>query len=116
MKYLLDTNICIYALKNRPPEVLQRLAAVGRAAVALSVITVLELRHGAEKSQQREATLARLEFFLRPMAVLPPLPPPAAMRTPGISRRSGITVSLRKRTGWRRKTAWSSQREPTNSA
>ncbi|HBL31024.1 MAG TPA: VapC toxin family PIN domain ribonuclease [Acidobacteria bacterium] len=71
MKYLLDTNICIYALKNRPPEVLQRLAAVGRAAVALSVITVLELRHGAEKSQQREATLARLEFFLRPMAVLP---------------------------------------------
>jgi tRNA(fMet)-specific endonuclease VapC len=30
--YLLDTNICIYALKNRPPEVLERLGAVGLIA------------------------------------------------------------------------------------
>ena len=71
MKYLLDTNICIYALKNRPPEVLQRFEAVGRTAVAVSVITVLELRHGAEKSQQRQASLSRLEFFLSPMNILP---------------------------------------------
>lgn len=71
MRYLLDTNICIYALKERPPEVLQRFREVGRAAVAVSVITVLELWHGAEKSQQREANLARLELFLRPMNILP---------------------------------------------
>lgn len=71
MIYLLDTNICIYALKNRPAEVLARLQEVGRGAVALSVITVLELRQGAEKSQQREANHSRLDFFLSPMAILP---------------------------------------------
>jgi tRNA(fMet)-specific endonuclease VapC len=71
VRYLLDTNICVYSLKNRPPEVRERLQAVGRAAVAVSVITVLELRHGAEKSQQREASMSRLEFFLAPMNILP---------------------------------------------
>lgn len=71
MTYLLDTNICIYALKNRPPEVLERLRAVGRGAVALSVITVLELRQGAEKSQQAAANHARLDFFLSSMRILP---------------------------------------------
>ncbi len=71
MTYLLDTNICIYALKNRPPEVLERLRVVGRGAVALSVITVLELRQGAEKSQQAAANHARLDFFLSPMKILP---------------------------------------------
>ena len=55
MRYLLDTNICIYALKNRPPEVLNRLRSVGRSAVAVSVITVLELRNGAEKSLAAQA-------------------------------------------------------------
>ncbi|HEX3554081.1 MAG TPA: type II toxin-antitoxin system VapC family toxin [Thermoanaerobaculia bacterium] len=71
MTYLLDTNICIYALKNRPPEVLKRLEAVGRGAVALSVITVLELRQGAEKSQRVAENHSRLDFFLAPMKVLP---------------------------------------------
>lgn len=70
MKYLLDTNICIYALKSRPPEVLQRLQEVGRAAVAVSVVTVLELREGAEKSQQPDANHSRLDFFLKPIPVL----------------------------------------------
>ena len=71
MKYLLDTNICIYALKNRPLAVLERLQAVGRGAVALSVITVLELRQGAEKSQQREANHSRLDFFFAPLRIFP---------------------------------------------
>lgn len=70
MTYLLDTNICIYALKNRPPEVLDRLREVGRAAVSISVITVLELRQGAEKSQQAAANHARLDLFLTPMKIL----------------------------------------------
>jgi tRNA(fMet)-specific endonuclease VapC len=69
--YLLDTNICIYALKNRPTEVLARLREVGRAAVSISVITLLELRQGAEKSQQAESNHARLDLFLAPMKILP---------------------------------------------
>ena len=71
MSYLLDTNICIYALKDRPPEVLARLRALGPAAVALSVITVLELRQGAEGSQAPEAAHARLDALLSPMQILP---------------------------------------------
>jgi len=68
--YLLDTNICIYALKNRPPEVLERLRALGPTSVALSVITVLELRQGAEGSQSPDAAHARLDTFLPPMQLL----------------------------------------------
>jgi tRNA(fMet)-specific endonuclease VapC len=70
MSFLLDTNICVYALNKRPPGVLDRLRAVGRSAVALSVITLLELRQGAEKSQQPSRSHARLDDFLRPMTVL----------------------------------------------
>ena len=71
MRYLLDTNICIYAMKNRPPQVLRRLQNVGRAVVAVSVITVLELRQGAERSERRELAHARLDDFFGPMEVLP---------------------------------------------
>ncbi len=70
MRYLLDTNICVYALKNRPPAVLDRLKEVGQEAVAVSVVTALELRQGAEKSQARERTHQRLDLFLGPMPVL----------------------------------------------
>lgn len=71
MRYLLDSNICVYAMKNRPPQVLRRLQNVGRAVVGVSVITVLELRQGAERSQQRELAHARLDDFFGPMDVLP---------------------------------------------
>jgi len=70
VRYLLDTNICIYAMKNRPVQVLRRLQNVGRAVVAVSVITVLELRQGAERSQQRELAHARLDDFFGPMDIL----------------------------------------------
>ncbi|MCD4748375.1 MAG: type II toxin-antitoxin system VapC family toxin [Thermoanaerobaculales bacterium] len=71
MKYLLDTNICIYALKNRPPEVLERLKIVGPQTVAISVITSLELRHGAEKSRNPDKVHAKLDLFLSPIRVIP---------------------------------------------
>jgi len=71
LKYLLDTNICIYALNHRPPEVLARLQEVGPAAVAISVITMLELRHGAEKSQNPAGAHHKLDLFLSPIRTLP---------------------------------------------
>ena len=71
MRYLLDSNICIYAMKNRPLRVLRRLQNVGRAVVAVSVITLLELRQGAERSQHRELAHARLDDFFGSMDVLP---------------------------------------------
>src|SRR5262245_52857681 len=71
MRLLLDTNICVYALKNRPRQVLRRLETVGRAAVAVSVITMVELRQGADKSQRPDINHAALDEFLEPMTALP---------------------------------------------
>ena len=70
MRYLLDTSICIYSLNRRPPEVLERLAQVGPASVAISVVTLVELRHGAEKSQEPAKSHRKLDLFLRPMPIL----------------------------------------------
>ena len=70
MRYLLDTNICVYALKRRPPEVLQRLREVGPAEVGISVVTLVELRHGAAKSQDPEKAHQKLDLFLKPLTVL----------------------------------------------
>jgi len=71
LNFLLDTNICIYALKNRPEKVLAKLKEVGPSNVAISVITLLELRHGAEKSQSSKKTHKILDLFLSPITVLP---------------------------------------------
>ena len=50
IRYLLDTNICIYIAKGQPVAVRERLARHTLQELALSVITVGELRFGAEKS------------------------------------------------------------------
>lgn len=69
MKFLLDTNTCIYALKQHP-EVLSRLLSEQRSDVAISVITEAELRVGAAKSTSPTKTLRLLESFLRPITTL----------------------------------------------
>jgi tRNA(fMet)-specific endonuclease VapC len=69
MKFLLDTNICIYALRQHP-RVLERLLARSRSDVAVSVITEAELRTGAAKSASPTKTLRLVENFLRPLGVV----------------------------------------------
>ena len=69
MKFLLDTDTCIYALKHNP-AVLNRLLAQKRDDVAVSVITEAELRTGAAKSASPARTLRLIENFLRPLAVV----------------------------------------------
>ena len=49
-RYLLDTNICIYIAKHNPPEVRQYFIKQQKEYLAMSVVTLGELRHGAEKS------------------------------------------------------------------
>lgn len=71
MRYLLDTNICIYALNRRPPEVLERFRQISPDDVALSVVTLLELRQGAEKSQNPAKVHKKLDLFLKPLRILP---------------------------------------------
>ncbi|MGB2627941.1 MAG: type II toxin-antitoxin system VapC family toxin [Candidatus Acidiferrum sp.] len=69
MKFLLDTDTCIYALKQNA-DVLKRLLAQKPEDIAVSVITEAELRTGAAKSGSAAKTLRLLENFLRPLAIL----------------------------------------------
>jgi len=71
MRYLLDTNICIYIAKHKPPSVLAHLQRLKSGDVGMSVITHLELVYGASKSQQREANLQRIQSLERLIPVLP---------------------------------------------
>ncbi len=69
MKFLLDADTCIYALKQNA-AVLQHLLAQSREDIAVSVITEAELRTGAAKSASTAKTLRLVENFLRPLAIL----------------------------------------------
>lgn len=63
LRYLLDTNICIYIAKQRPPAVAKRFSRLATGTVGMSLITYGELRYGAEKSQrsaEASATIGRL--------------------------------------------------------
>jgi len=69
MKFLLDTDICIYALKQHR-VVLSHLLSQSRSDVAISVITEAELRTGAAKSDAPAKTLRLVENFLRPLEIV----------------------------------------------
>ena len=69
MKFVLDTDTCIYALKQREP-LLRRLLAHRREDIGVSVITEAELRLGAAKSASAQKTLRLLENFLHPLGIL----------------------------------------------
>ncbi|SRR6266478_4638284 len=69
MKYLLDTDTCIYALKQSAP-VLGRMLSRSRSDVAVSVISEAELRTGAAKSSSPVKTVRLVENFLRPLTIV----------------------------------------------
>ena len=72
VRYLLDTNICIYIAKGQPLAVRHRFEQHGMQDLAMSTITVGELRFGAEKSQARAralATIDELTQMIRPSAL-----------------------------------------------
>jgi tRNA(fMet)-specific endonuclease VapC len=68
MRYMLDTNICIYAIKQRPPEVLAALRSHEGAGLGVSSITVGELEVGVAKSGSARNARA-LQQFLEPLSV-----------------------------------------------
>ncbi|MBI5331757.1 MAG: type II toxin-antitoxin system VapC family toxin [Betaproteobacteria bacterium] len=68
MRYMLDTDICIYAIKRRPPEVLAQLRAHAAEGIGISSISVAELYFGAEKSGS-EKNIRALKHFLEPLEI-----------------------------------------------
>jgi len=69
MKYMLDTNICIYAIKHKPENVIHNLIAHNPDDICISSITYAELMHGVEKSMAVERNRAALAMFLSPFVI-----------------------------------------------
>ena len=65
LKYLLDTDTCIYLL-NGNAKVKARVAQAGLEAIAVGIPTVGELYFGAYNSMKVEANLSRVRAFLAP--------------------------------------------------
>lgn len=70
MKYMLNTNICIGLIRHKPQSLIERLTACDPGEVGVSVITVAELAHGAQKSNKVEENMSALEQFLLPLKVI----------------------------------------------
>jgi tRNA(fMet)-specific endonuclease VapC len=70
LKYMLDTNIVIYIIKRRPLNVLETFNQRS-GQLCISSITLAELHHGVEKSEQVSRNLAVLEDFTSRLEVLP---------------------------------------------
>jgi tRNA(fMet)-specific endonuclease VapC len=64
MRYLLDTDICIYIMKSQPASVRARLRKIPLSNVAMSAIVLAELQYGISKSRLREHNGAALQDFL----------------------------------------------------
>ena len=71
MSYMLDTNICIYAMKNKPEKVLQRLKEEINDGVCISSITLAELEYGMKHSSNPAKNEQALLRFLLPFDVPP---------------------------------------------
>lgn len=77
MRYMLDTNICIYLIKNHPPQVLRRLEVLKQGDAVMSVVTYAELRAGLEiqgearSPSDREGDKHALALLINRIPVLP---------------------------------------------
>lgn len=69
--YLLDTNICIYIRRVRPPHVAERFHSISPEALAMSSVTFAELVYGARKSQAFAENMQRLLALRKSIRVLP---------------------------------------------
>ncbi|MBM3581364.1 MAG: tRNA(fMet)-specific endonuclease VapC [Alphaproteobacteria bacterium] len=70
LRYLLDTDICIFTIKNRPPA-LREVFNERAAHLGISSVTLAELLYGAEKSARPAANLGVVESFAARLTVLP---------------------------------------------
>ena len=69
--FLLDTNICIYIINQRPDSVFKKFKKVSLDNILISSVTEYELRYGVEKSQKSEKNLVILNDFLAFLNIVP---------------------------------------------
>ena len=69
MKYMLDTNICIYIIKQKPLKVLKHFRRQAVGDIGISSITLAELRYGVSKSLHVEKNRLALDEFVLPLEI-----------------------------------------------
>ena len=70
MKYMLDTNICIYIIKKKPPEIIKRFKQIEISQIGISSITLSELLFGVYKSSKPEQNQLALAQFAAPLEIV----------------------------------------------
>ena len=71
MKFMLDTNICIYIIKRQPGSALRRVESHAVGDIGISVITLAELEYGVSKSSKPARNRDALEQFVSSLKVAP---------------------------------------------
>ena len=71
MRYLLDTNICIYYINEKPSHIMEKVHQCMLDGICISAITLAELEHGVAKSAYPEQNADKLAQFLSIFDVLP---------------------------------------------
>jgi tRNA(fMet)-specific endonuclease VapC len=71
MKYMLDTNTCVYIIKRKPPDVIERFKEIEISQIGISAITLSELLYGVFKSSKPKQNQMALAQFVAPLEILP---------------------------------------------
>ena len=71
MKFMLDTNICIYIIKRKPTNVIERFQKTEISQIGVSSITLSELSYGVSKSSKPTQNQMALAQFMAPLEILP---------------------------------------------
>ena len=71
MEFMLDTNTCIYIIKRKPPDVIERFCQTEISKIGISSITLSELFYGVSKSSKPEQNQMALTQFVAPLEILP---------------------------------------------
>lgn len=70
MKYLLDTNICVYLIKKKPIQVIEHITSMSLDNIAISTITIGEFEYGISKSMYPARNRELLNEFISPLSIL----------------------------------------------
>ncbi len=69
MKYLLDTNTCVFVIRGKRQTVVQRFRQYAPGDLGISTVTLAELRYGADKSSDPAKNHAALDSFVAPLEI-----------------------------------------------
>jgi tRNA(fMet)-specific endonuclease VapC len=71
MKYMLDSDICIYYINKKPSRIIEKMAIYRHEGICISSISLSELKYGLAKSAHKDKNLKSLQQFLSIITVVP---------------------------------------------